>query len=450
MRAILSTLLLLLYFPLCAPAQTRTMYQTPPPPPDNSEQFMAEAFALPATTPDSARIIVMFRMRYDMLHFQRAGSSPVVSQSEFAAVPYIITEAKDSIGIIRSRTEWNDSVFALGADAAIMRSTWISGVTESIVASGKYSVQISIGDRAGSVTRRVKLAPFAAPPHRLSDAAVIFARVVRNITRDRIEPVISNNNAPFEQNSISAVIAIADTGNSVYSYQLTPISTDEWGAARTLTGEAETRSGVRLERISATSVRFPPHRLQFETAPENSLGLRILMVNMPENSIAPGQYRLTITSETGDTLNRVFSIRWENMPASLGSGTYSTEVMRYVLTDQEYEEISSGSESQKRRAVLEYWRKLDPTPFTTYNEAMTEYFRRVDAATTKFSTLAERDGAKSERGKIYILYGWPDSIEQPESPGKFKEVWTYSKRMKKQFIFEQNKAGIYRLSQIIE
>lgn len=448
MKIFTSLIVCSICFTLCALAQMRPIPQ--PPPQDNSEQFMAEAFALPAATSDSARIVVMFRMRYDMLQFKPTGSSPVVSQGSFAAVPYVITEVKDSIGIIRSRVEWKDSVFAVGTDAASMRSVWVSGVTEGIVASGKYSVQISIGDRTNSVVRRVKLAPFAAPPRQLSDAAVIFARVVRSSARDRIEPVISNNNAPFEQNSISAVIAVSDTGNTSYSYQLTPISIDEWGTARTLTGEPDRRSGVQLERISATSAHFPPHRLQFETTPDNSSGLTVLMVTMPENSVAPGQYRLTIASGTGDTLNRLFNIRWENMPVSLGSGSYSVEMMRYILTDKEYEDISSNSESQKRKAVIEYWQKLDPTPFTVYNEAMTEYFRRVDAASEKFSTLAERDGARSERGKIYILYGWPDSIEQPESPGKFKEVWTYSKRMKKQFIFEQNKAGIYRLSQIIE
>ncbi|GAB1430034.1 hypothetical protein MASR2M18_08670 [Ignavibacteria bacterium] len=414
----------------------------------NTDTFMAEAFSIPDNSPDSGRIHILFRIRLDMLSFRRTEASPIVGRGEFAAFPKVSIEIRDSVGIIRGRTEWSDSVFSQVTEADVLRGRWISGTMECKTAAGRYTPHIVISERNSGAINRVKLAAIGSPPNIFSESAVIFARVAKGIARDRIEPVISNNDAPFESEGTSAVIAVNALNTETYTYTLTPVNAGDWLSPATLTGTTETRYGVRLVRISSASAQFPPHRLQFETITDEKSALVVLTIRLPENSIAPGQYRLTVSSSSGDTLSRLFRVKWENAPASFGNVNYAIELMRHILSDKEYGEI--GESSNKRRAIIDYWRKLDPTPFTVYNEAMSEYFRRADVAAVKFSTLAERSGALSERGKVYMLYGWPDYIEHPASGKGIREIWTYYKREKKHFIFEQNNAGIYRLIQIAE
>ena len=78
---------------------------------------------------------------------------------------------------------------------------------------------------------------------------------------------------------------------------------------------------------------------------------------------------------------------------------------------------------------------------------MTEYFRRVDYAFSNFRTLKEENGVLTDRGRIYILYGKPTSIERSLAPGgPPRELWTYAS-LNKEFIFEDpSRQGNYKLT----
>jgi hypothetical protein len=78
---------------------------------------------------------------------------------------------------------------------------------------------------------------------------------------------------------------------------------------------------------------------------------------------------------------------------------------------------------------------------------MVEYFKRVDYAYFNFQTIQESDGAKTQRGKIYILYGNPDEIKTELISNNAREIWTYN-RIKKQFIFENTAPGVYELAEV--
>jgi hypothetical protein len=77
---------------------------------------------------------------------------------------------------------------------------------------------------------------------------------------------------------------------------------------------------------------------------------------------------------------------------------------------------------------------------------MTQYYRRVDYAIRTFGTLRQPDGFRSDRGRIFILYGPASTTERSLDPSSgFKEVWVYS-RFKKKFVFvDENKSGNYIL-----
>ncbi len=81
---------------------------------------------------------------------------------------------------------------------------------------------------------------------------------------------------------------------------------------------------------------------------------------------------------------------------------------------------------EKRKFMYDFWRKLDDTPLTPQNEFKISYFKRMNEANSKFKE-AFREGWKTDRGRIYILYGAPSDIQHNnfESDTKSYDIWSY-------------------------
>jgi GWxTD domain-containing protein len=88
----------------------------------------------------------------------------------------------------------------------------------------------------------------------------------------------------------------------------------------------------------------------------------------------------------------------------------------YVCTKQEYEKLKlAGSDKKKFDQVI-----LSITGNTERARIfMRNYFKRVEAANQYFSSYKE--GWKTDRGMIYIIYGIPDEVYLFED----REVWEY-------------------------
>lgn len=81
----------------------------------------------------------------------------------------------------------------------------------------------------------------------------------------------------------------------------------------------------------------------------------------------------------------------------------------------------------KRKFMYNFWKLRDPDPKTPFNEVKTEYFNRVAYSNTNFGT-SRRQGWKTDRGRVYILYGEPSEIERfpYQSDAKPYEIWKYN------------------------
>jgi GWxTD domain-containing protein len=65
---------------------------------------------------------------------------------------------------------------------------------------------------------------------------------------------------------------------------------------------------------------------------------------------------------------------------------------------------------------------------------MNEYYKRVDFTSKNFSTIGNKKGFDTDRGKIYIQLGKPKRIERSSNnEGKVVETWYYDQQ--KIFIF---------------
>jgi GWxTD domain-containing protein len=103
------------------------------------------------------------------------------------------------------------------------------------------------------------------------------------------------------------------------------------------------------------------------------------------------------------------------------------DMARYIVTKSEKDIWGSlsGSES-KRKFLTKFWRDRDMDQSTPFNEFYAEYKQRVLICDEQFRT-AYRKGWRSDRGRVYILYGPPDYVERKsnESDMKPHEIWRY-------------------------
>jgi len=121
--------------------------------------------------------------------------------------------------------------------------------------------------------------------------------------------------------------------------------------------------------------------------------------------------------------------------------------MKYILSSSERKNAKGKKGKDLENIFLKYWEKRDPTPGTSLNELMEEYYIRVNYVNDYFN-MSWKEGWETDFGMIYILFGPPDEIQRSNinsSNTSTYQVWYYN-RINKQFVFKDlNGFGDYRL-----
>jgi GWxTD domain-containing protein len=91
----------------------------------------------------------------------------------------------------------------------------------------------------------------------------------------------------------------------------------------------------------------------------------------------------------------------------------------WIITDQERAAFKQLTNDEERDNFIEaFWQRRDPTPDTEENEYKEEHYRRIAYANEHFA--AGIPGWKTDRGRIYIMYGPPDEIDSHPSGGTYE------------------------------
>ncbi|MGD8780996.1 MAG: GWxTD domain-containing protein [Ignavibacteria bacterium] len=134
----------------------------------------------------------------------------------------------------------------------------------------------------------------------------------------------------------------------------------------------------------------------------------------------------------------VKNVVWLNRPRTLSNAEFAAKLLRYIADDNTIDIVLDGPEEEYHKRLFDFWKQYDPDPETPFNEAMNEYYTRADFALDEFSTPSNRNGTKTDRGKIYIKYGEPDNIERSyNESNNVLEIWNY-KSHGKRFVFIDN------------
>ena len=91
----------------------------------------------------------------------------------------------------------------------------------------------------------------------------------------------------------------------------------------------------------------------------------------------------------------------------------------YIITDEERAAFKQLSNDEERDNFIEaFWQRRDPTPDTEENEYKEEHYQRIAYANEHYA--AGVPGWKTDRGRIYIVFGKPDEIDSHPSGGKLR------------------------------
>jgi len=128
-------------------------------------------------------------------------------------------------------------------------------------------------------------------------------------------------------------------------------------------------------------------------------------------------------------------VYWQNKPKVLNDAEYSIKLLSYIEDTDVVKSLLQGDEEIYYNNLYKYWAENFPTNIK-YNYAIEEYYSRADYAIKNLSSLKSKKGAESDRGKIYITYGPPTSIDRNYNErNEIIEVWDYEK-ISRSFIFK--------------
>ncbi len=119
-----------------------------------------------------------------------------------------------------------------------------------------------------------------------------------------------------------------------------------------------------------------------------------------------------------------------NLPFYYDDSLWAVKVdqLLYIASYEEMRQLKKTPRAQRLKAWHEFWQDKDPNPSTAVNEKEEEYFERIAYCEKNFSRGDK--GYRSDRAKIYVLYGPPDQIEsQPFNIDRpAQEIWYYYER----------------------
>jgi GWxTD domain-containing protein len=119
------------------------------------------------------------------------------------------------------------------------------------------------------------------------------------------------------------------------------------------------------------------------------------------------------------------------------------DLLRYFGEDERIAAMRRAPDQERARLWREFYEQTDPVQGTPENEALNQYFSRVQAANQRF-TDEGIPGWRTDRGEVLISLGAPDeSVES--TPGTASRIirWTYiTHRLE---IYFQDETGFGRL-----
>lgn len=139
-------------------------------------------------------------------------------------------------------------------------------------------------------------------------------------------------------------------------------------------------------------------------------------------------------------------IKRPGISSSIRDVEEAMDQMRYILTNEERTNLAKAKKKEKEQLFYSFWKERDPTPETSTNELMDQYYTRVRYANEHFTSFTP--GWRTDMGMIYILFAAPDDIERifMDSNRNAHQTWHYYRINRSFTFYDENGFGDYRLT----
>lgn len=104
------------------------------------------------------------------------------------------------------------------------------------------------------------------------------------------------------------------------------------------------------------------------------------------------------------------------------------EQTKYILSEAEKQAWAKLTNyDAKRKLLFNIWNQRDSNPGTEINETKLEYLQRIKYANDNYAHIGQQEGWRTDRGRVYIVYGKPTEIERYPNVTDAKpyEIWRY-------------------------
>ena len=99
----------------------------------------------------------------------------------------------------------------------------------------------------------------------------------------------------------------------------------------------------------------------------------------------------------------------------------------YIASEGEKDKYEAlATVEAKREFTYTFWKARDENPSDDKNQYFQDYLKRISEANERY-TAAKKDGWKTDRGRVYLIYGPPSELERYPNQNETKpyEIWKY-------------------------
>ncbi len=412
--------------------------------------FFYEVISLISEDTTKSRVDINFRIANDLLTFIKNPLNSPEYIANFTVSAEIFEKNGKSIG----RKTFKGYKATDNYEETNSKDIYTQGNFRFDINPGDYRLVLMVEDEySNQILRRernISLKPFKPGSFETSDLVIIQE------TEERADTIVMfptniGNRVNFGK-GFTAYIQLSDKPEEI-GYAI--IYYSEFGRKKEVQSKVIDVSEIKNDRQFLFRQTPGDTIFTYLLVPSSGQNYYSLLIPIKGDSLDLGEYEISLSvrfkDSTGNEINKKFAkkftVEWIDMPFSLKNLDYAIEILEYIATPDEMAKLRFGSPQARLQKFKEFWAKRDPTPKTIYNELMAEYYRRVDYAYLNFATMRERDGARTDRGRIYIIYGEPTKTERKYVPGRpTEEIWYYEP-IRRKFVFTEQ-YGSFKLTSV--
>jgi GWxTD domain-containing protein len=391
--------------------------------------FESEIISIPRIDGDFS-VYFTYRMPYNFLVFEREDES-------FRAGFQVIVEISDDSSNLVVRDIKDSRVSVNNFEATNDKNLFLQDYLTFKLKPGEYKIDALISDLNSTEELPLKLEKLklsASEDKKVQNPVVIRAQEINCKDRKAFLLANSGGSIPFSNDVYNLIVPVRDT--SVEYLTINIENNDE----NVFSGN------IDESYIIPIGITMCENKLAVTSDSANVLFRNFIFRNV-NAKLYEGEVVLKVSNEEKE-IDEEYNTQviWFNKPFSLRDPEKAIEFLSYIESDSVVSLMLDEDESDYPKILNDYWKKFDPTPETAYNEIMVEYYNRVDFAMKEFRGISKDDGAKTDRGIIYIKFGKPDKIIRSSNPeGQIIEIWTYLNPERKFSFVDKKGTGNFTL-----